>query len=408
MSDAVGINLLMYFVKLEVSNLLTSLSELGVTNLDDVEDVDYTSKFKSLDLDKTYVSLLMKDILTNKISDSLVGNSFVVDHEKSKESIDTLVDVYTKVELDSLQSFLNHLTGVDKLDELDASKVKLNDETIHDILGSYVLMGSVSKNVVDNDTFTIPGSTYLVDDELFEEEELESLLNAIATFGEDSLDGFEADKLTPNSLTKLDVIVLSTVMRANITKNVKNGTKEVYVKDDESLVATDKLVSNNKKEKIIAVTNTDIIILTSVEVVNLVDAFNIINLGGDDTFDASGITLTKIRALSVAKQKGLFKSNVMLNIIGDIIDGTDYALLRAKDATLNIIDSEDPANPINYSYADSDDSTYKYKLNVKKDDELIKLKDAAKEHRNVYTGNDILAFLYVTKHKKEGTDYIFA
>ena len=408
-----GLQPVAYFVQSEVKNMISALNALGISNLDTVSQTDYAKLIKDINLNKVYVSYVIKDILTNKISESLASNTFVVDHPLAKETIyddgTNTVDTYKKSELEAIQSFLTHL-NVDEVNALSVDKIKLNNDTITDIKASYLLMGTITNNItVTNDTFTIPASTYDDENDLIKANDLEALLKAIATFGEGSLNNFKADDLTPNSLTNVATIVESTIMRANITKNIKNDNKPIYVADN-ALYAV--------KDTDIASTPNSITILTKSEITNIIEAFKVIT--GGASFEAKTLNFTTLSGYTVAQQDKLLSSNVMVNIITEVVTGTpsiDYAKFRTRFVSIDVVDDKDTVETeddevlFTYTFKPSTPAVPLTCTNALKDltnVNSLTLEGEKADNHPTATKEDIMAFLYVIKTGAAGTDYSYA
>ena len=326
-----------FFNKTEVSNLIKAVNALGITNLDNIGSTNYTSLIKTLDVDNVYDSMIVKDILTTKIDDSLTNNTFIVEHNLAKEelyeyyigSLQFTFNAYKKSELIAIKALLNHLNVTEISDLNSANKIKLNNNTISDITSSYILMATVSENIIStNGTFTIPASTYDDENDLIKANDLGALLKAIATFGEGSLNNFKADNLTPKSLTNVTTIVESTIMRANITKNIKNDDKPIYVADDAQYAV---------KDTDIAPTPNSITILTESEIANIIEAFKVITDG--DSFEAKTLSVSGLKSMSDDDRNKVLKSNVMINIVSEIVV-TAYPLAAAQMSPVDSITLE--------------------------------------------------------------------
>ena len=304
-----------------------------------------------------------------------------------------------------MQGFLN-ASDITNIETFAVSQIKLNDDTIkyivgdESIAGSWILRATISNNIITNDTFIVPTSTYDSSNSVLKDTDLKDLLMALKSFGEGSLNGFDAENIAPKDIYDVDALAKSTVMRANITKNIKNDNKSVYAEYDYVLNTSDYLSKDTDLNE------NSIAILTKNETINLINAFN--KLTGGSDLDAN-VNFDTLKNIKVEDQVEILKSNVMLFILSDIIlsyniSSISYESLLLNFATIDIKDSNND-HLFDYSFADSDSAYYPYKFNAKANKSVCTLAGSFDStlKQNALTDKDIIAFIYFINESAKGT-----
>lgn len=405
------------YAKDSVKKLIISLTYMGVTDFENIDASTLSTKIlgkdssnNKFDISKLHDSLITWDLLTTNVSSALDSNTVIINHPKAKSEEDVAgVSLYKLSELQSIQDMMIEC-NVANFSSFEASNIKLNDATITSITNSYILMGTVSKNVKDNNNIILPESSYDDTDDLIVKADLTDLLNAIATFGEYSLSSFNANSITPNAITNIDTVAKSKIMRANITRNIKNADNPIFVSNDPEFAVRDTDLLEN-----------DITVLTEKEIKNLVSAFSI--LTGGTSFEAE-IDFARLVALTSNEQRTILESNVVLHIVSEIFTNNitygmvsfKYENLRVKAQTETVYFSPEGEKPTELEYtlepnedivAVYPDIKYMFGPFVNQNN-AIKL-DGGVDNTKVLTKEDIMAFVSFMKKISTltpGTDYV--
>ena len=411
-----GEGVLEYYDKDQVAALIIALKSLGLTNIGNVgTGINMSELIKTVYLDKVYDSIVVADIVYLKLHEVLDSNDVLVDHAYAKDEEPFYISglpFYKEDELQAIQNFMIEANIADMSNSgFNISKIKLEEDTedpvthevhtgsISYILNSYILMATISKNLLDNATLTIPAAAYDETGDLITFGDLQDLLIAMASIGPNVLEGFDAATLTPNGLTSVDKIVASSIMRANITKNITNGSKDVYVGIDKEEDESAKYA-----ERVKDIDNNYITILTATELNNIIEAFKLLTDG--DTFDAN-VSFAKLMTITIENQKKILKSNVMLHVLSDIIltaaiGEVRYDNLRIKVGSIDVMNGTDVE--LTYTFADVEylEFPHRFKPAIEKD--VYTLDGENDKTHDTLSNNDILAFIYFGA--RIGTTYI--
>lgn len=414
-----------YYVQEQVSALIDALTSLGLTDINNVSGLDFSETIKTLDINTVYSSIIVADVLYQKLSETLNNNDFVVDHVYAKttewQDVEIGLFFYLEGELEMIQEFMEE-SNVSDISNLSVSQIVLTEESISFIMNSYILKATISKNIIENENVIVPVKSYWENEELLAFGDLQDLLNALAAMGSGSLNGFNASTLSLSEATAhLDDITSSYILRANITKNVKNGSDPIYVSDEVDLedkplyAVMDKVLEVNEYGEVKNDT-ASITILTKAEIINLINAIEILTYGTtDDTFNAS-VSFTTLLGITTEKQDTILKSNVMRFIVSDVILEAEIDLLLSKKVKYNNVRTnfdqmkvkvdDTSVDKFTYYFNEKDTTSYKYAFADKVIFDVYTLQGADDQKHAILTASDVMAFIFFAKQVTNGT-YVY-
>ena len=471
-----------YYKKAEVSKIIELLDYIGITDVSTIDTTTLTNNLldDSFDISKLYESNITIDLLSTNAKSIFDSSETIVDHDEAKEQFGTTgIYFYKQDEFVNMKAMLNKQNVTD-FNNFAATDLVIDDDTITYILGSYILMATVSKNVYTNTSVVVPtlaltdpDSAYSENSNIISETEISILLNSIKAFG-NSINGFDMDDIVIDS-EKENAILASLVLKATVSKNIVDNAnvivsksaltdatstyseKENYISDEElealldvlvllqfsangfdvsTLVPNDNLVANastvaasiivranitknikneNDPTKQIYVSNNDayaiadedlggtnIVILTYDEMVNLISAFNTLTNGA--SFDAD-IDLQTIINLTIDEQVEILKSNVVLHIVSDVLATSsitvgpydlNYANIRLSMDHLTVKNSADEtvANVEFDTTTDLDPlaPTCIYKFNAPKNETTALILSGGSGNTSILDAEDVLVF----------------
>ena len=368
----------------EVSKLIVGAKSLHITNLDNVSSSVNADILLNddLNIDILYDSILLWDIVTIKVSDYISTDDpdTLKDHAKSKESRFSItgVEFYKKLELISLRNVLKQDSTVTSISAFGINNIVVNDTTKAAINDSYIVRGTLSNNICNNDSVKVPYSAYDFDDSLIKASEIISLLDSLEAAGLE-LHGLDVSSVKPSQIEDATSLTNSLILRASISNNVK-GKDSTKLFTTECEFTTDYL-------------NNNIYILTSAEIVSLVDAMKIFN---PDSFEVE-LSVATIVNLSIENRYLVTKSNIFKLLISDMllsgftitgISGTlNYSTYVTTNSSITITGHDtynlvQTSNPAIYKFKDSQIIENVYELHG----------SGTPVSKNILTQDDIVAF----------------
>ena len=318
-----------YYKKNEVASIIDTLNYIGITDVTtiDTSSLANTILDEAFDLTKLYESNITIDLLSTNAKSVFDSSATIVDHDSAKFEFGTTgIYFYNMLEFVNMKRMLNHL-HIDNFNTFNATNLVIDDDTITYILGSYILMATVSKNVVNNGSMVVPASTladpthaYAESSNIISATELEALLTSAKSFGS-SIDGFSIDDVVMDN-TKVTAIMASTILKATISKNVVDNANIVVAKS----VLIDPTAAYSATANYI----------NDTELKNLLDVF--VLFGGSATFDATALTPNDVK--------------------GDKLVTINKSIIMRVNITRNIKNNDEPI------YVDMDDNYAVASVNV--------------------------------------------
>ena len=396
-----------YYKKSEIKLLLDALGENGL----DVDTIDsLTTADANIILEKNvneiptgqsetrlaviYKSVLVKDVITSKLDDTLLSNTLVVvDPLAKQDRFNDSIYFYNQSEIGILIDFMKKHSSTE-LDAIDIATMVLDSTDIDSIIGSHILYATTSKHIIDNSSLIKPTECILVENgisKISTVTEMEGMLNAIITIcggrvnssvdlslsdssinalcssailratisdkvinnaavitpqatidssiesvktinstelnallnavlnglGVTNVEEFDTDSISIPTSDKLDILTNSSIMRATISKNIKasDGTNPLTLYVENNSLYVEKAKSAN---------NSDILVLTKEEIINIVNAIKIINGESSSEFDIelSIEVLVGIMELDSTKIDTALQSSMVHLLVANFL--TDY------------------------------------------------------------------------------------
>ena len=265
-----------YYKKIEISNLIKSLNEIGISNIDNVNtdtiknEVLNLNEVSTTDSTKTklqvlYSSNIISNAFTKPLDDALTADILSLEVRNSnlvKETVIGTITKYKETEIKTLIDALKEL-GITDIDNIDTNTVKneilnLNSLAItntsatklHVIYSSNIMANAFTKPLDDTLTSTIlptevRDSNLVKEDVLtisrkYQETEIANLINAVKELGITDVNNIDKENIininmpsTTSSadLSRLDVIYLSVIIRNAMTEPMDETVSQL-VNDD--------------------------------------------------------------------------------------------------------------------------------------------------------------------------------
>ncbi len=302
-----------FLMKSELVNAISAVNELGFNSISDFEiHTDYSSLIVDENIDYSIVSnsLSVWDIIYIKAHEEISNNPDIVEHNKSKyldERVSNTDYFYYKEELEGIRDFMIGC-NVSNIHGFNMDLLRINDTTISTIDESMIIRATFSKNLVENESVVIPYNTFdfTPDIMILKAEYIKELLLAIehGTAEEITFGSFDANTLKPTDVTNPESVVSSYILRATITKQVRNDSGNTYVLKDELYATLEKDWQNN-----------DICILSATEITNLLAGIKVFNT---ESFSIV-IDFEVLAGLSVEEVYTVLDSNILSYIVSDLL-----------------------------------------------------------------------------------------
>lgn len=296
----------------EISILLSFMKKHASADLAAIDIA--TMSLDSNDID----SIVNSHILYATTSKHIIENSSLV---KPTECIKLENGISKLKEASEMRAMLNAIVTICGGMVNCSVNLSLNSAAISAITSSAILRATISEKIINNASITTPASTIdssYTSVKVINSTDLSVLLNSVLNgLGIDNVEILDTDMITIPSDENLTVLTDSVIMRATITKNIKasDGTNPLtlYVENNTSYVC--KMKDAN---------NSDILVLTQAEIINIVNAIKIINGESSTTFDIeiSIDILVGIMMLDSTKIDAALQSSMVHLLVADLL--TDY------------------------------------------------------------------------------------
>ncbi len=223
----------------EVDLLLKGVKALGITDISQLEGFDYSNAILSdtLNVDTLYNSILIWDILTAKMNDTITTNTKTVDHNMAyEERFSLTTKFYKEAEVESIRTVVK-ASGVTDIKSFGPSNIVINDTTKTAIGNSYVLMATITKNLHDSSEITTPSDTYEIaveaDGLLLYKQDIMDLLDVAKTLNIDLGNPSVNSIVVKNS--DVPTLTESKIFRATIDTKLKANNQLVVPLDNETM-----------------------------------------------------------------------------------------------------------------------------------------------------------------------------
>lgn len=327
-----------YYKKSEIKLLLEALGKNGL----DVGAIDELTKASAdIILDKNvneipqgqsesrlaviYKSVLIKDVITTKLDDALVGNTLVVVDPQAKDIVfNTDIKFYNQNEISVLLDFMNKHTS-SELGAIDIATMTLDSSDIDLIVASKILYATTSKHIIDNTTLVKPNECIITENtitKIKEESEMKAILNAIITICSGSVNvGVDLEL----SDSKIEVLCSSDILRATISDKVINNSAVI--------VPNNKIDTKFTSKKVIVKDELDLLLKA---------VLNGLGVSDVEGFSSNSIAIPESSKLDILTNSEIMRATITKNVKAS--DGTNALELYVENNSNYVIKSVDHKN----------------------------------------------------------------
>ena len=311
-----------YYKKSEIKLLLDALGDNGL----DVTDIDeLTTASADIILDKNvneipegqsesrlaviYKSVLIKDVITTKLDEALVGNTLVVVDPQAKDIVfNTNIKFYNQNEISVLLDFMNkHASS--ELGAIDIATMTLDSTDIDLIVASKILYATTSKHIIDNTTLVKPDECIVTENsinKIKEESEMKAMLNAIITICSGSVNAGVDLELSDS---KIEILCSSDILRATISDKVINNSAVI--------VPNNKIDTEFTSKKVIVKDELDLLLKA---------VLNGLGVSDVEGFNSDSIAIPESSKLDILTNSEIMRATITKNVKASNSSGTALEL----------------------------------------------------------------------------------
>ena len=283
LADLVAVDVLTYekvkyndiYTKNEVASFVEAINALNITDMDNIGEHTFSLDEIRNNIDTLYNSYIISGVFTKMILDNSGTGYVIKDHPKAytEDEHGNKLTIYNKSEI---QSLIDVIPVGKQIEQITYADIDLADVTamVYDANGltkSYILVATISFNLVNSNSETLVVPYHTIDNELVGVTYLKplhigQLLNALEKLGISNLnvDGLEFETKFPTVQTREDILT-SDIMRASFTSMIKMANKDA---DKQDIVIFDSTNLENDKD----VHNNDIVVINKEELLDLFEA----------------------------------------------------------------------------------------------------------------------------------------
>ena len=384
----------------EVEALITAINSLGITTLDEISTLEIDDKLSTLDIDALFDSTITWDIVSVKFHDIIVEDTNpLIDHINAKYDRINVTDAlfYLKEEVQGIQNLMIK-SGHDSADDIIIDEIVIDDEGIEIIVGSHILLASLSDYMIVSSDIFVPAITFdrTNNNNYIYATEIELVLNAISKgmvdeYGQPAtIKTVATGEMKPNQITDVDRVNQSIIMRASMTKHIKSTGTKSYVKNNEAFLTIEKLFEYDKTESEM----DDLIILTGDEISNILTALDIYT--GGESFEIE-VSYEKLLTMTTYDLQQVTNSNLLCNIIANYIlteniSGFGYNTFRTAETEFTY-----EINSVEYTYTFYEISSLEHRFNPSFETECYDIELGVLEDVTTLNQNDIVAYIAYLK-----------
>lgn len=233
-----------------VSNMINALKELAITDVSNIETIDYGTVIvgREIDFSKVYSSAIIVDLLTINLANIIDSQPDLLDHDLAWTNtlFDGIKSFYKQYEIESLVGFLND-NEITNINSFDVDDLELSSNLATDINKSYILRNTTTNKLITAD-LVIPSAAYDSTTDLITEEELVNLFTAVADGLSTSslrISEIEADSINPNEISSVDDLIGSLIIKATITADLDSESQLIVINSDDYRILTTDYLGNN-------------------------------------------------------------------------------------------------------------------------------------------------------------------